>query len=754
MRAYRACLAGLLSLVLGLSGCGGAQLEMPTALPSAITITAAESVDIDAPVAFGSNVGVDIDSLTFLWNFGDGTSSTDAAPSHQFQRMGEFEVALTVTNEIGDSRHTTFKVMVGHFAMVKDRVCNGDSGKGWCWQYPLPTGNVIFDIAFVDSNTGWAVGEAGQLLKTSDGGATWVPQRSGVIDDLQRVAFANPSVGWVVGDHGVVLGTTDAGATWTRQATAPGAGDGPWGLKLVVLDERRVLVVPGFDDIRTTVDGGATWQGASLFPEQVTEDGTLWRTFDDRLMRATGFGADAPTVSFAAGADQDLRIFTMGDGRWGLLLTEDRATSLLDVYRTSDGGAAWSKIAPQGWPGRILYLKAFGSATAWATTEDGLYRSNDGGNSWAELTLPSDADFAQVSYSVNAQDGQVLWFRHGNGYYLTSDAGLSWKWLQVVHEPNVADQLTVGADGLWIRYGTRLYRSHDEGVTWTQTFGPPADRPYVSLDAVWFFDQNKGLALGIDGQLLETSNGGQSWRQGSSTVGGSTVRRKLQFVSSSTGWMSSGVGLSKTSDGGATWSTPASEMSGVDDFHFVDADHGWAISGGQFLFHSTNGGSSWVRQFDLPGYARAVRFIDTQVGVVGRFDGSILRTEDGGATWQTRPTGGADLLTRFVFVNDKSGWAVGEHGTVLSTSDAGLTWHRVSVPTTEPLNDVTFVDEAHGWIVGSSGTVLATVDGGQSWTLQASGASDFLTGAFFLDAYTGWVVGNGGIVLATATGGH
>ena len=44
---------------------------------------------------------------------------------------------------------------------------------GWSWQNPLPQGNWLHGVDFVDVNTGTAVGDGGTILRTTDGGDTW-----------------------------------------------------------------------------------------------------------------------------------------------------------------------------------------------------------------------------------------------------------------------------------------------------------------------------------------------------------------------------------------------------------------------------------------------------------------------------------------------------------------------------------------------------------------------------------------------------
>ena len=103
-------------------------------------------------------------------------------------------------------------------------ISTGDGG--WVWQNPLPQGNQLDGVAFVSADHGWAVGEGGTILVTSNGGATWAVQRSSTPAYLSAVAFVNAHRDWAVGgnyngsaDAGVILATTDGGATWSAQSS-------------------------------------------------------------------------------------------------------------------------------------------------------------------------------------------------------------------------------------------------------------------------------------------------------------------------------------------------------------------------------------------------------------------------------------------------------------------------------------------------------------------------------------------------------
>jgi photosystem II stability/assembly factor-like uncharacterized protein len=127
----------------------------------------------------------------------------------------------------------------------------------------------LLDVVFVNRQIGWAVGDRGVILHTSNGGAKWSLQKSGVSCRLQSVFFVDPENGWVAGGYtepythvsrGVVLRTFDGGKTWTaiRRARIPKVQ------RIQFFDNRRgwaVTETSGLfgQGLLTTDDGGRTW---------------------------------------------------------------------------------------------------------------------------------------------------------------------------------------------------------------------------------------------------------------------------------------------------------------------------------------------------------------------------------------------------------------------------------------------------------------------------------------------------------------
>ena len=130
----------------------------------------------------------------------------------------------------------------------------------------------LLGIAFLDDDTGWAVGDKGTILATADGGHTWtqqaMPEPPEDVDErfrnrmktaqLVRVLIAGESSIWILGS-GVVLGSDDAGATWryadvgTRNRLTNGVFLSP-DVGFIVGDNRTAI---------GTWDGGISWEPVS-----------------------------------------------------------------------------------------------------------------------------------------------------------------------------------------------------------------------------------------------------------------------------------------------------------------------------------------------------------------------------------------------------------------------------------------------------------------------------------------------------------
>jgi photosystem II stability/assembly factor-like uncharacterized protein len=86
-----------------------------------------------------------------------------------------------------------------------------DHGNNWSTTFFI---NPLWGIDFPVSGAsliGYAVGESGTILKTSDAGLSWQPQQSGTVESLNNVFFLDTDMGFAVGSNGIILKTIDGG---------------------------------------------------------------------------------------------------------------------------------------------------------------------------------------------------------------------------------------------------------------------------------------------------------------------------------------------------------------------------------------------------------------------------------------------------------------------------------------------------------------------------------------------------------------
>jgi photosystem II stability/assembly factor-like uncharacterized protein len=116
-------------------------------------------------------------------------------------------------------------------------------------------------------------------------------------------------------------------------------------------------------------------------------------------------------------------------------------------------------------------------------------------------------------------------------------------------------------------------------------------------------------------------------------------------------------------------------------------------------------------------------------------------------SWHQQSSGSSEDLKAVFFLNQNTGWIVGDNYTILKTTDGGVTWATVSISTLPfPVKfvDVFFTDANNGCIIAENGLVYYTTDGGSSWS---SGNSSSLTSGtyryvHFGTASIGYMIGD------------
>jgi len=325
----------------------------------------------------------------------------------------------------------------------------------------------------------------------------------------------------------------------------------------------------------------------------------------------------------------------------------------------------------------------------------------------------------------------------------------------------------------------------------------------LDLVSIYFTDNENGWAVGSEGIILHTDDGGDNWNEQPS--GTSYDLESVSFLDPLNGWIAGGLWdnpqtgiILRTNNGGSSWEEMYIDTAFyLNDICFADSLNGWAVGKrsvwwGRYgtILHSNDGGLTWNRQEPLNfwSHLQSVYFTDPDTGwVVG---GSrsyvypinepfccILKTTNGGITWkeQIYGVGIYSKLQSVCFTDTENGWAVGntsyssqsQFPNLLRTGNGGAQWDSVlyngSYYSDYSLESVCFINTNTGWVVGGyqdfsdmhnpQSIILHTQDGGDSWTEQAAGTELRLNSVCFVNAEEGWIAADGGIILHTDNGG-
>lgn len=181
----------------------------------------------------------------------------------------------------------------------------------------------------------------------------------------------------------------------------------------------------------------------------------------------------------------------------------------------------------------------------------------------------------------------------------------------------------------------------------------------------------------------------------------------------------------------------------------------YGISQGNFIIQQQTVNGQWISQSSgTSNYLQCVDFINNSVGWAVGWNGTILKTTNGGNTWLSQSSGTTQKLYSVKFISENIGWVVGWAGTILKTTNGGSSWQSQSSGTNEWLNSVGFVDNNTGWAVGYNGTILRTTNGGVNWLKQTSLQGIALRSIQFpVNSSVGWIAGESEVIMKTTDGG-
>jgi len=295
------------------------------------------------------------------------------------------------------------------------------------------TTHILRSVYFIDENTGYAVGDSGTILKTTNGGTDWVLQNSGITSDLYSVHFPEPSTGYIVTIDGKILSSNNGGSSWTIQYSADSSS-----LKSVFFTNADTGYAAGskYSPIYTgfilrTTNGGIQW--SEIYIDSIVNYHLNSIFFPDA------------NNGFAVGT----QIYPDGSYRGNILRTQDNGNNwtrqdvnnthikLYSVYfinkdtgyvagqgfgasilKTNDGGINWTSQ----YSTFLHFTSVFfnDALTGFVVGQDGrILKTDDGGNSWPFLV----SGITYILYSVHFPSTNIGYIVGENGTILKTING-------------------------------------------------------------------------------------------------------------------------------------------------------------------------------------------------------------------------------------------------------------------------------------------------------------------------------------------
>ncbi len=581
----------------------------------------------------------------------------------------------------------------------------GSASAQWTVEYERGKLDHYYGIAFPSASVGYIVGGGGIILKTTDGGSTWVDQLLPVPDSFFDVFFHDENTGWAVGDNGAIVYTTDGGTNWIEHSQSK---------VLTTADLNTVYFVGGYgwtggdsEDIFRTTDGGTTWYLVEALVGTSEVEGI---SFVDTLVGYAAVDGDGIIYSTDGGLNWTAAVVNLGPYSY----TKSDIEEIFTVDDTLAVATGWgSMVGPQ--PTIVLVSRDAGKTWncpdptySWNSYayglgitkfDDGEIVIVGGGSGFAGLNVHGSADL-------------TTWSRVKEFYgdYLRDCAVL----------PGTNTIMAVGANGT---IGT----STDRGQTWSFNFNP--DFGFAGIKAM-AKDGGTTFAVGTKGLFMKKEVAGDWVPTLASPNGFTPILQDVWYVDGVIYISGQYDYLAKSVDMGATWtqlSHSAALSDGIYKMHWFDALNGLLVGeydGDDAIYTTSTGGVTrtliWHNvksyQFNSVHFAPG----QDQNGVIGGDNIGLYYTVNGGLTWTESVedvVSTTDDIEEVFMVNQLEAWAVGDNGTIVKSTDGGKNWfQQPSWTTTIELMDVEFNTlNRHGWISGNDQTARHSKDGGVTW---------------------------------------
>jgi len=574
----------------------------------------------------------------------------------------------------------------------------------WQWINPIPPITDYESMVHVSGQTYVMAGDH-FILKTEDGGNSWVHTNHPQVRRFIKVFFLDENIGFVVGSNAIFLKTTDGGDNWIEKDTG---AETAYYEEVYFLNEQVGFIYDLFGGLFKTTDGGENW---TSIPSPTI---TIIKFIDDNIGYGTRRGGVFAKTTNGGEDWEELHSQLSFYYIYDMHLVDAQTIILASyggIYKSTDGGVTWvAKLNPED---EVLALSFVSDTKGYAMGKmSRIYKTTDAGETWTNTNLLPDyyLDFNFNKFLALENEhkglvaggfGRIALLDLQSNTYETASQYLSDEQFKQFNDAAFVNDTTIVAVGREV-----IAYSNTNGRTWT------IHQESHFLEEVHFIDENTGFAVGSG--IFKTTDVGNSW--------------ELNFI-------------------------PGNYLRSL---HFADANTGYVVGLNGAIYKTTNGGEDWIANSSgVDVHLYSVFFTDANTGYACGASGTIISTTDGGETWTEAESVTNYVISSIYFINDTIGFTAVRSNGYAKTTNAGEDWEWIALsgaPYNNSINDIVFYSEQDGYMVGDNGFVFSTNDGGETWEFTLLSEYSDLYGLAARNENTVIAVGHRSAILRKYTG--
>jgi photosystem II stability/assembly factor-like uncharacterized protein len=562
-------------------------------------------------------------------------------------------------------------------------------------------------------------------------------------ESLNNIQFVSQT-GWVVGNAGLILKTSNGGLNFVQQSAFSKANF----KKVFVLDSITSYVLDDSSSIFKTINGGNNWALISAFNTHLNDmhfinQNTGFITSEFQIGITTNGGSNWSFVSPDNSYPYNFYEISFINSQTGYVSALNRTTNYTYMFKTTNGGINWSWYNTTIDAFEIYNIHFNNSQTGWCAGSrlEYLYamKTINGGVNWTE----------SLSLNNSSKPNNVYFSDNNTGYITTplkvfksTNGGANW--LTIITGSAFQSSYFINSSSFYLADNySRIFKTTNSGNTFDTLLG----KQNSLLLKIQSIDANKLWSNGINYANWKSTNGGTNWLFDNSAT--SLSIKYTEFTDVNTGFAIAGRGtLFKTSNFGVTWNHLFDHSSEVLSLHFLNSQTGWAFADNS-IFKTTNNGLNWTTLSNPNGINKA-KFFEEQNGY-GYNSSYLYKTTNSGVNWNQASV---EIIQDYSFINNQTGWTISVVDTITilrKTTNGGLNWTQYST-INDYINNIKYINENIGYLL-SYDKLYRTTNGGNVWKFIPISKSLRIFSMDIIDANTGWLCGDNSLIIKLINGG-